>query len=175
MMTNLWERLAHIFGHKFTSQFGETPVDADGELTPTGETWATGLAKFSGEQIAAGLHRCLGEGDKWPTLPWFIGMCAKPAVNEFGLNYIPEVYRQRPQRDPKKLLSSDERNAKRLENRRQFIGAMRGVLGKSAPEPARIDPTREADRRDFAVMKAMAVLRSDHPSIVIRLSLAGYL
>ena len=45
-----------MYGHKFTSQFGEQPT----------ETWVTCLKGVSGPQMANGLRECLERCLEWP-------------------------------------------------------------------------------------------------------------
>jgi hypothetical protein len=66
----LWQRLAEIYGVRFTSAYGE---DAG---SGAGETWAKGLSGLTARDIAAGLSAALISSDPWPpTLPQFRAMC----------------------------------------------------------------------------------------------------
>jgi hypothetical protein len=132
-MANLWERMSHLYGHKFTSAFGETAI-ANGDLTEVAKTWASGLRGVTGEQIAKGLHAICARSDAWPpTLPEFRAACIGKAVNEFGLDYVPEYYRTEPVREQSRLLSSDERDARRSKASER-INEMRAALGKRSVE-----------------------------------------
>ena len=65
-----WLRMAEIYGHRWSSSFGDDP---DGSA---GETWAKGLAGVSAPQLAAGLSACIASADPWPpTLPDFRARC----------------------------------------------------------------------------------------------------
>src|SRR4030065_2875387 len=70
-MRRVWERMARMYGHRWTSNYG---VEDDG-------TWRKGLAGLTREQIGAGLVKCLerkpapGEEDWPPTLNEFRAMC----------------------------------------------------------------------------------------------------
>lgn len=67
----LWVRMAEIYGHRWTSAYGETADDAG-----AGETWAKGLAGITPEQLADGLKACVASADPWPpTLPEFRARC----------------------------------------------------------------------------------------------------
>lgn len=69
-MRRLWQRMAEIYGHRWTSAYGE---DAGASA---GQTWARGLALLSPTQIAAGLEAVLASADDWPpTLPAFRAAC----------------------------------------------------------------------------------------------------
>lgn len=71
-MAKLWDRMIEMYGHKFTSSFGEQPND----------TWARALSDMTGHEIATGLHACFEREDNWPpTLPEFITMC-RPAKEQ---------------------------------------------------------------------------------------------
>lgn len=106
VMTNLWERMIHLYAHKFSSVYGESAVYDDNSLTEAARTWASGLRELTGEQIANGLRECIDCGASWPpTLPEFVKMCKGKSENEFGLDYIPECYRQ--EKRPERLIESD--------------------------------------------------------------------
>lgn len=69
-MRRLWQRMADIYGHRWTSAYGD---DAGGGA---GQTWARGLAGLSAAQIAKGVEAALVSADEWPpTLPAFRAMC----------------------------------------------------------------------------------------------------
>lgn len=62
--------MAAIYGHRWTSGFGEDPQGV------TGDTWAAGLSGLTGRDLARGLEACVAASDPWPpTLPEFRGMC----------------------------------------------------------------------------------------------------
>lgn len=99
-------------------------------------TWATGLSGLTGEQIANGLHKCCEDKtNEWPTLPWFRAKCLNAGTNEFGLDYVPEYHRQEARiTERSRLLSSDERNAKRAslsENIANLKAVLRGAQENS--------------------------------------------
>ena len=111
----LFENLGYMFGHTFTSTHGESPVDEDGQLTGSGRTWAASLNDVTREQIVNGMRACKDSGDKWPpSIPEFVAMCKGKAINEFGIDYVPEYHREAI-RNPERLLSSDKRDAHRKE------------------------------------------------------------
>ncbi len=81
-MDRLWERMTAIYGHRWTSAYGN---EDDG-------TWLQGLAGVTPDQIAAGLSRCLERGDGWPpTLPEFRALCQEGAHN---LPPVDRAYRE---------------------------------------------------------------------------------
>lgn len=68
-MRTLWTRMAEIYGHKFTSAFGDSESHA-------AKTWAKGLTGIGPQQLANGLEACLVSADPWPpTLPEFRARC----------------------------------------------------------------------------------------------------
>jgi len=84
-MRRIWQRMAEVYGHRWTSAYGD---DAG---TGAGVTWAKGLAGVSLEQIADGINAALVSADGWPpTLPEFRAQClgiptlaaAKLALND---------------------------------------------------------------------------------------------
>lgn len=66
----LWVRMAEIYGHRWTSAYGD---DSEGGAALT---WAKGLAGLSPQQIGDGVTAALASADPWPpTLPEFRRMC----------------------------------------------------------------------------------------------------
>lgn len=99
-MENLWERMTHLYGHKFTSTYGEFAT-ANGVLTDVAQTWASALQGLVGDQLADGLRACIDCGEAWPpSVPEFVGMCKKKSLNDFGLSYTPEYHREQPKALP---------------------------------------------------------------------------
>ncbi len=126
-MVNLWERFTHMYGHKFTSVYGEQSIFADGELTDVAKTWASGLRGVTGEQLASGLRACITRVDPWPpSLPEFVSMCTGKGENEFGLDYVPEYYRHESR--PERILESDQDKQCRKEAAKVGIAAMRAAM-----------------------------------------------
>lgn len=73
----LWLRMAEIYGHKWSSQMGDTPT----------ELWSMALSGLSGDEIREGLKSCITNGNAWPpSLPEFLAMC-RPPKREFGAAY----------------------------------------------------------------------------------------
>lgn len=63
----LWQRMGEIYGHRWTSGFGELDNH---------NTWLTGLENLTPEMLAQGLRGCVNRQDPWPpTLPEFRAMC----------------------------------------------------------------------------------------------------
>ena len=70
LIERLWLRMVEMFGHRWTTSFGDNPRKL------AGETWAMGLAGLTPDQIAAGISACMASADPWPpTLPEFRAMC----------------------------------------------------------------------------------------------------
>ncbi len=130
LILNLWERLNHIYGHKFHSAYGESAFDENG-LTDTARTWATGLRGLTGDDIAKGLHECIACGESWPpTLPEFVKMCKGKQTNDFGLDYTPEYHREYNRVSPENRLSSDERDEHRKEVSKKGMADIRAAMKK---------------------------------------------
>jgi hypothetical protein len=87
------------------------------------DEWTHALGDLSAEQIRYGLSRLESAHPKYPpTLFEFRNLCRKRGVNEFGLDYVPQCYREvRHER----LLDKprDERLAK------EHLASMRAVIG----------------------------------------------
>lgn len=70
IIRRLWQRMAEIYGHRWTSAYGD-----DAGASP-GQTWAKGLAGLSPEQIGHGVTAALASADPWPpSLPEFRRLC----------------------------------------------------------------------------------------------------
>ena len=129
-MSNLWERMGYIYGHKFTSVYGEVAYDGS-ELTEAAKTWAAGLAGLAGDDIAKGLRECIACGDSWPpALPDFVRMCNGKKDNGFGLDYIPEYHREVNRVSPENRISSDERDEHRKEVSKKGMADIRLAMKK---------------------------------------------
>lgn len=129
-MTNLWERMTHIYGHKFASAYGESAIEGN-NLTEAAKTWASGLRGLTGEQIADGLRECINCGESWPpTLPEFVKMCKGKTENEFGLDYTPEYHREENRIRPENRLSSTERDKHRKETSVKGMADLKAALKK---------------------------------------------
>ena len=125
-MIHLWERMIHLFAHKFSSVYGESAIDKENNLTEAAKTWASGLRGLTGEQIAGGLRECIASSDEWPpSLPAFVSMC-KGASNEFGGNFTPEFYRQ--EKRPERIIESDENKAKHEAAYQSGISGLKNIL-----------------------------------------------
>lgn len=74
-IARVWTRMAEVYGHKWTSQYGEVSDDS-GHLSSAARTWAQGLAQLSLEEISIGFSRMVESGDEWPpSLPEFRKLC----------------------------------------------------------------------------------------------------
>ena len=81
----MWIRLAEMHGDRFLREYGDAP----------NRTWAEAIARMTDEQVIAAL-RNLAEQNRAhpPTLPEFVAAGTHKPKNEFGLDYIPQVYRE---------------------------------------------------------------------------------
>jgi hypothetical protein len=83
MVSRLWLRMTEIYGHKWSSSYGETPS----------ETWSRGISGMSFDELKRGLSECLNSGNAWPpSLPEFLAMC-KPTKRENAAMYrnVPQL------------------------------------------------------------------------------------
>lgn len=66
----VWAHMAGLFGHTWTSAYGNNPRSI------AGAEWATTLAGLSRAQVEAGIDACRAEGGEFPpSAPRFRGMC----------------------------------------------------------------------------------------------------
>lgn len=106
--------------HKWTSAMSGIESTAIRE-------WSQGLSGYTPDEIQRGLNDWNSE---WPpTLLEFAAACRgkKLGKNEFGLDYVPEYHRAAPVREKSRLLSSDERDARRAQATEK-IKAMREAI-----------------------------------------------
>ena len=84
-IANLWQRMVKIYGHRWTSSYGETD---DG-------TWLKALQALTPAQVGWGLSRCATHrADGWPpTLPEFRALCT-PTAEDLGLPPLDTAYRE---------------------------------------------------------------------------------
>lgn len=72
VIDRFWLRMTEMYGHKWTSSYGDS--DADG-------TWSKGLAGLTNDELKAGFFACLNSGEAWPpSLPEFRVLCRPPKV-----------------------------------------------------------------------------------------------
>ena len=80
VIDRLWSRMTQVYGHKWTSSFGEFDQD---------DTWGKGLADLSLDQIKTGFVSCLDSDQEWPpTLPQFRQFCKAGKPIE---PYVPQI------------------------------------------------------------------------------------
>ena len=115
----LFKKLQARYGHKWS-----TCIEGIEEMAVT--EWSQGLAGLTGEQIKKGLDNLT---DGWPpSLPEFRAACLNKQVNGFGLDYVPECYRQ--EKRPERILSSDARDEHRKEVAEKGMAAIRAAMKK---------------------------------------------
>lgn len=87
LLERLWMKMAEMFGHRWTSSFGE-------KADPSG-AWASALRGLDGRQLANGLNAVAMSGEEWPpSAPAFRVMCLRPCLNTLGLPSVDEAFRQ---------------------------------------------------------------------------------
>lgn len=104
------------YGHKWVSQI-------DGLEKIAASEWGSHLFGLTGEQIKHGLETW--NGDWPPSATEFRKACEGKAVNEFGLDYIPECHRIK---NPERLLESDELKAHRREVGKKGVADLKTIL-----------------------------------------------
>lgn len=69
-MQQLWLRMAEIYGHRWSSSYGDDPAGS------AAQTWAKGMAGLTPQQVADGIGSSIACADPWPpTLPEFRLRC----------------------------------------------------------------------------------------------------
>ena len=88
VLRRLWERMAALYHHRWSSALGDMPQSDDGALTVAGDTWSRGLAGITPDQIGLGIDACMTRSDPWPpTLPEFRALCLQvPSLDDTRLN-----------------------------------------------------------------------------------------
>jgi hypothetical protein len=67
-VVRLFARMRHLWGHRFSSHYGEA-VDDAGNLTPSARHWQHDLADYTAEQVAAGMAQAVTRRLQWPPGP----------------------------------------------------------------------------------------------------------
>lgn len=118
-MAALFAKLQARYLHKWTSAI-------EGIEGQVAAEWSEQLAGLTADQIKRGL-------DSWkegwpPSAPEFREACLGKRANEYGLDYVPEYYREENRiTDRSRLLSSADRDAQRVKNR-EHVKAMKLAL-----------------------------------------------
>lgn len=74
---DLWRAMVRMYGHKWTSNYGEMP--------DPGNVWARCLKGLTAEQIKTGLGACVSLALEWPpSAPQFLNLCMKKHVEADG-------------------------------------------------------------------------------------------
>jgi hypothetical protein len=75
-LTCLWLAATATWGHRWTSPYGDLPIDDNGHLTVAGTLWAQGLAGFTEGRLLAALEHFVRIGEAWPpNLPEMRARC----------------------------------------------------------------------------------------------------
>lgn len=149
-LRTLWERMAEVYGHRWTSAYGE---DAE---AGAGITWAKGLAGITPQQLAAGLSSSIASADPWPpTLPEFRARClgipplatvrldvkrAAPFTRLVWQHLDGFRYRQAPADQADRLLREAYELAREHVMRGGQLPRVSGVLPSEKPQPKPVDP-----------------------------------
>lgn len=110
----LWERMTEIYGHRWTSSYGEEPNGA----------WCGVLASLTGDQVKHGLNALLNSTDPWPpTAIQFRQLC----TGDDGLSWERQSHRiYEPDRRLEDL-SAKERARVAADNALSDMRAMLGI------------------------------------------------
>ncbi|MGP3789789.1 hypothetical protein [Pseudomonas sp. B392_1p] len=85
LLERLWMKMAEMYGHRWTSSFGE-------KADPAG-AWSSSLKGLNGQQLAHGLNAVAHKGDEWPpSAPAFRAMCLNPAPETLGLPAVDDAF-----------------------------------------------------------------------------------
>lgn len=111
---------------KFQVRYGHKWVSTIEGIEETAVTeWSQGLAGLTGEQIKFGLDSLV---DEWPpSLPAFRAACTGKGVNDFGLDYVPECYRETKR---ERLIESDENKEKHKAAYKSGMSGLKNILNK---------------------------------------------
>lgn len=101
-MLGIWQAMADLYGHRWTSAYGASTETVSGRggplerLTDTVETWRRVLRGITTDEIAAGIGRCIERAEPWPpTAPQFRERCRphrEPYERpEFQGNALPQL------------------------------------------------------------------------------------
>lgn len=117
--------MSHLYGHKWSSAFGEAAADAQGELTETASTWARGLYGLQGAELARGLEQCVNRKDPWPpSLPEFRALCREQADENTAM------YRMAPLALPEPKEAREARRAKGKAAAQMLKSHVRRITGR---------------------------------------------
>ena len=118
MIDKLWLKMTEIYGHRWTSSFGDS-VDPD-------RVWAATLAGLDETQIRYGMRQCVAQGHEWPpSAPEFRKLCTGASDVSWEHRRIEAADRERAARTLTHQPSPDER--KRIA--RHHMDQIRRTLG----------------------------------------------
>lgn len=193
-MARLWDRMAAIYGHRWTSSYGTCSSTAF-------SVWLRGLADIDPKQLGAGLAKCLerrdikdaGRVDPWPpTLPEFRALCL-PSPGDLGLPMEDAAYRAAANSNwslhpavweaAKQVGTWELRRLPESVMRPRFITAYRSVLravmaGETFSAAPADMPAIELDRtppeqRELVSAERAALAKGENPFVRMRRILAG--
>jgi hypothetical protein len=118
--TRVWTRLSEMYGNRFLREYGEKP----------NRSWVEAVARMSDDQVIAALRNLAEQGSVHPpTLPQFVEASIYRKPNEYGLNYTPQVYRQRAPMN--KMLDKPRDDAAGRLQAQQLLDMLRGKRGSA--------------------------------------------
>ena len=193
-MARLWDRMAAIYGHRWTSSYGTCTSTAF-------SVWLRGLADIEPKQLGAGLAKCLerrdikdaARVDPWPpTLPEFRALCL-PSPEDLGLPSEDTAYRAAASGDwslhpavwaaARKVGTWELRRLPETVMRSRFVSEYRSVMGgvmagQAFPQPPADVPAIEFDRtppeyRESVARERRVLAAGENPFVRVRRILAG--
>ena len=124
----IWPILSSMYGHKFTSQFGEA-LDS---------TWIACLKGLNELQVKKGLEACLQEYPVWPPgAAQYRALCEGRILdkdgNDSSWQHAGDAYKSfddpsHPSYEPKRI-DSDEQKEKRNKKAKTELGKLKSILG----------------------------------------------
>lgn len=147
--------MAAIYGHRWTSSYGDDP----GSMA--GDTWAAGLSGLTGGQLARGLEACVASSDPWPpSLPDFRAAClgipplAAVRLDGDRSNRFTRLvwqhldgyrYKQAPADQSDRLLREAYELAREHVMRGGALPEIAGEIGREERKPVPASPERAAE------------------------------
>lgn len=74
LLNRLWERMAEIYGHRWTSSFGDKP----------NKSWAVAIEGLTPEEVLSGINRCIAMPSEWPPTASIFRNYCRPVVDYEG-------------------------------------------------------------------------------------------
>lgn len=120
LMTHLWELMARMYGHKWSSAFGD-------EIDP-GNVWAAVIDGLDEMQIRHGMRELVRQGYDWPpSAPEFRKLCTGASDVSWEHRRIEAADRERQQKALQDLRDADQKQAEAD----AAIAGIKSIMGMS--------------------------------------------